>query len=109
MAILWMKNRLLICWNWVAICAWSILVSHGAEPLPKTAPSDKGRSSAVLRTAEQVHLLTRDEAANAHRAIIRGVVTCALPDSEAAVLQDSTRGIYIDGFNRELGESPRTG
>jgi signal transduction histidine kinase len=62
-----------------------------------------------LRTAEQIHLLTREEAARAQRAVIRGVVTCSLPGSEAAVIQDSTRGIYIDRLSPSLGEPPRMG
>lgn len=63
----------------------------------------------VLRTAEQVHRLARQEAARAHRAVIRGVVTCSLPDSEAVVIQDATRGIYVDRINSMLGEPPRIG
>jgi signal transduction histidine kinase len=44
-----------------------------------------------------VHQLTRAEAAESRRAVIRGVVTCVWPDAGALVVQDATRGIYIDG------------
>lgn len=64
---------------------------------------------AVLTTAEQVHRLTRAEAANGHRVLIRGVVTCALPAYEAAVIQDATSGIYIDWWNSSLGSPAQVG
>ena len=58
-----------------------------------TAPERAGIS---MTNSEQVHRLTREEAGRAISATIRGVVTCVLPDSEAIVIQDSTRGIYVD-------------
>src|SRR5258706_9834632 len=60
----------------------------------------------VLNTAEQVHLLSRQAAARGDRAVIRGVVTCSLPSSGAIVVQDATRGIYIDQLNAALGDVP---
>jgi signal transduction histidine kinase len=60
----------------------------------------------ILNTAEQVHLLSRQAAARGHRAVIRGVVTCSLPSSGALVVQDRTRGIYIDQLNAALGDVP---
>ena len=59
--------------------------------------------SPVLTTAEQVHWLTPKEAAGGQRVLIRGVITCALPDFEGAVVQDETSGIYIEGWNPSLG------
>jgi signal transduction histidine kinase len=63
----------------------------------------------VLTTAEQVHRLTRTDAAFGHHVLIRGVVTCALPAYEAAVVQDATSGIYIDGWNSLLGSPAQVG
>ena len=64
------------------------------DQLRQFPQSEREQPQPVLKTAEQIHRLTREEAARAHRAVIRGVVTCALPDFGAVVIQDSTRGIY---------------
>jgi signal transduction histidine kinase len=63
----------------------------------------------VLTNAEQVHWLSREEAAGARRVLIRGVITCALPDYKAAVVQDATGGIYFDLWNPPLGPPPPVG
>jgi signal transduction histidine kinase len=65
--------------------------------------------SPVLTNAEQVHWLTRKEAAGGQHVLIRGVITCALPEFEAAVVQDFTGGIYIDRWNPLLGKPPQVG
>src|SRR5215813_7154648 len=62
-----------------------------------------------LTNSEQVHRLTREEAGRAIPARIRGVVTCILPGSEAIVIQDSTRGIYVDQLGVALSASTRVG
>lgn len=49
----------------------------------------------VLETAAEVHGLTREEAARGHRVRLRGTVTCVLPEHQAVVIQDSTRGLYV--------------
>jgi signal transduction histidine kinase len=61
-----------------------------------------GFGSSVLTNAEQVHWLTRKVAAGGQRVLIRGVITCALPEFQAAVIQDFTGGIYIDLWNASL-------
>jgi signal transduction histidine kinase len=61
-----------------------------------------GFGSSVLTNAEQVHWLTRKVAAGGQRVLIRGVITCALPEFQAAVIQDFTGGIYIDLWNTSL-------
>src|SRR2546425_5058284 len=81
----------------------------GQIPAEQPSPRAKAKPLPLLTTAEQVHRLTRVEAAGAHRAVIRGVVTCSLPESEAVVIQDATRGIYIDRLGLTLGEPPRIG
>ena len=102
-------------WKWFMVCSVTLAgVSTQADtaeqqPAPPLSQSPKDSPLQVLRTAEQVHLLTREEAARGHRAIIRGVVTCSLPDSEAVVLQDSTRGIYVNEIRPALGPLPRVG
>jgi signal transduction histidine kinase len=63
-----------------------------------------GPGSPVLTNAEQVHSLTRKEAASGQHVLIHGVVTCALPEFQAAVVQDSTGGIYIEHWNLPLVE-----
>jgi signal transduction histidine kinase len=52
--------------------------------------------ASVLTTAAQVHYLTRKDAGNHQRVLIRGVITCALNDLKGAVVQDATGGIYVD-------------
>ena len=73
---------------------------------PETAPP-----STVLTNAEQVHRLTREEAAKGLPVLVRGVITCALSDPEfnAAVVQDGTAGIYIDRWDPSLGPRPELG
>src|SRR2546426_674278 len=109
-----MRRNALIGWQQVAFAMMVCLFASGSQPaeLPREKQSlqttkEAGRS--VLTTAEQVHRLTREDAAHQYRAVIRGVVTCSLPESEAAVVQDSTRGIYVDRLNPALGRSPQVG
>jgi signal transduction histidine kinase len=75
----------------------------------QSAPLGVALRSPVLTNAEQVHWLTRKEAAGGQHALIRGVITCALPEFNAAVVQDRTAGIYIDRWNPSLGGPPRMG
>src|SRR5271167_912590 len=70
----------------------------------QTSPPGAVIGSPVLTNAEQVHWLTRKEAAGGQLAQIRGVITCALPAFNAAVIQDSTAGIYVDRWDALLGE-----
>ena len=50
----------------------------------------------LLTTAEQVQRLNPNEAARLHPVTIRGVVTGQIPAGPGIVIQDSTRGIYVD-------------
>ena len=75
----------------------------------QSAPLGVESRSPVLTTAEQVHRLTREQAASGQPVLIRGVITCALPGFDAAVVQDATSGIYIDRWNPSLGGPPRVG
>jgi signal transduction histidine kinase len=49
----------------------------------------------VLRTAAQVHRLKREESQRGYPVMLRGTVTCVLPEHQAVTLQDGTRGIYV--------------
>jgi signal transduction histidine kinase len=49
----------------------------------------------VLTTAGEVHQLNRDEAQRGYPVKIRGVVTCVLPERQALIIQDATRGLYV--------------
>ena len=93
--------------GYLTLLAWAMTVdSRAAEQSPSGL-----RPATVLTNAEQVHKLTREEAAKGQRVLIRGVITCALPDPNfnAAVVQDHTAGIYIDHWNPPLGPRPEVG
>ena len=68
----------------------------------QSAPLEVESRYPVLTNAEQVHWLTRKEAAGGQRVLIRGVITCVLPEFQAAVVQDFTGGIYFDLWNTSL-------
>jgi signal transduction histidine kinase len=93
---------------------WAVAVENRAsEPTEQSpaASADLALSSTILTNAEQVHKLTREQAAKGLPVLIRGVITCALPDPEfnAAVVQDRTAGIYIDRWDPPLGPRPELG
>lgn len=92
--------------------AWILANGATAAEVPATNHSvslEAESRQAVLTSAEQVHRLTRAEAASGHSVLIRGVVTCALPAYDAAVIQDATSGIYIDWWNSSLGAPAQMG
>lgn len=62
-----------------------------------------------LRSAEQVHRLKRDEARRAYPVVLRGTVTCVLPERQAVILQDSTRGIYVVDESSSGAAQPQIG
>jgi signal transduction histidine kinase len=106
-----MRRIAFIGWRWVvpvavALAAASVRNQAAEGPLSSAVAQD---ALPVLKTAEQIHLLTREQASRGQRAVIRGVVTCSLPYSEAVVIQDATRGIYVDRLGLSLGEAPRIG
>src|SRR5260221_1015717 len=96
--------RRCVCIGWRWIVALSVITAAApdrdeaaGQALTKlSSQSGNERPLPILGTAEQIHLLTREEAAHGHHAVIRGGVTCSLPQSEAAVIQDLTIVIYID-------------
>ena len=70
--------------------------------LPVARRADGGTSKLpVLRTAGEVHALSRAEARRGYPVQIAGTVTCVLPEHQAVVVQDQTRGLYV------VDQSPR--
>lgn len=61
----------------------------------------------VLTTAEQIRRLQPDEARKPFRAVVRGVVTMATPNS--LVLQDETGGVFVSYMAAEWVNQPRPG
>ncbi|HEU0037637.1 MAG TPA: hypothetical protein VFR76_00020, partial [Verrucomicrobiae bacterium] len=110
-----MNHSAFIAWRWIILWVVTIMAALGHSEAAERSftnqfsQSEREQPQPVLKTAEQIHRLTREEAARAHRAVIRAVVTCSLPESESVVIQDSTRGIYVDRINSTLGEPPRVG
>src|SRR5258708_6322040 len=95
-----------------AFLIWAFAVearAAGSAPTNQSAPLEVALRTPVLTNAEQVHWLTRKEAAGGHHAVIRGVITCSLPQTEGAIIQDATSGIYINHLNPSLGEPPAVG
>jgi signal transduction histidine kinase len=89
------------------LCA---LYSGAAAEAPATDQPATATQSPVLTNAEQVHWLSRKEAAGKQRVLIRGVITVALgPEFNAAVVQDETGGIYVDLWTPPLGPPPPVG
>jgi signal transduction histidine kinase len=99
-----LHKRIFVCF--LLLTGTVAIESRAAEQNPSSA-----LPATVLTNAEQVHKLTREEAAKGQRVLIRGVITCALPDPifNAAVVQDHTAGIYIDHWNPSLGPRPEVG
>src|SRR5262245_31837004 len=110
-----MRTRAFInSWQTMGLAALVTAISALGGNTTSAAEGDSLQASqetrpSLLTTAEQIHQLPRAEAARGHRAVIRGVVTCILPDSAAMVVQDSTRGLYVDWIIPELGEPPPAG
>ena len=109
-----MKWNALIAWRLATRCAVGLMLGIvGAGRAADNASNSSGSAKEValpaLTTAEQVHRLTREQATAELRAVIRGVVTCPLPQYEAVVIQDSTRGVYVSHISPSLGEPPGLG
>src|SRR5947209_7625478 len=66
----------------------------GAVACAQAGPS----ASPVLTRAEQVRVLTVDEAASARPVRIRGIITDDVPAPDFFI-QDSTAGVYVEGSN----------
>lgn len=85
-----------------------IQVMESAGEAAADAPTNPAALT-VLRTAEQVHRLKREEAQRSYPVLLRGTVTCVLPERQAVILQDSTRGIYVVDESPSGAAQPQIG
>ena len=96
-----------------AICAFAAVFVIALHPVvfaqTNSAPQIGDANTPVLTNGLQVQLLSREQAAKGLRAVLRGVVTCYLPDSDALVIQDATRGVYVSQLASAFHEAPRLG
>jgi len=63
----------------------------------------------VLTAASEVHQLNRDEAQRGYPVAIQGVVTCVLPERQAFIIQDATRGLYVVDSSESRSVPPQIG
>lgn len=63
----------------------------------------------VLTTAQAIKALNREEAARQYPFEIHGVVTAVIPAFAGAVLQDATRGVYVEETNLNASQPLRRG
>lgn len=66
-------------------------------------------TSLTLTNAEQVRRLTRQEADARQRVLIRGVITCTLPEFGAAVVQNGATGVYLNNLGPQSADMPKVG
>ena len=102
-------NHLLDTLFCFAFLSWAIPVQgRAAEPAVTNAPPPSAfpTGTPILTNAEQVHWLSRKEAADRQQVLIRGVVTCSLPDLKGAVIQDASGAIYFDLWNPPIPAPP---
>ncbi len=87
--------------NLVLECAFYRLIGGNAGKLPEPLPT--------LTTAEAAQQLKPEEAARGYPVKIRGIITSVVPEYEAVVIQDSTRGIYVDHLSPDICDQPQIG
>jgi hypothetical protein len=63
----------------------------------------------ALTSASEVHELSREEAARGYPVKISGVITCVLPERQAFIVQDATRGIYVVDSSESRSIAPNIG
>ena len=63
----------------------------------------------VLTAASEVHQLNREEAQRGYPVTIQGVVTCVLPERQAFIIQDATRGLYVVDSSESRSVPPQIG
>jgi signal transduction histidine kinase len=63
----------------------------------------------VLTRASDVHRLKREEALRQYHVKIRGVITSVLPEHQAFMIEDSTRGIYVEDISTNRSGAPHIG
>jgi len=95
----------------VVLAAVAACESRAAELVGTNSsmPAQIAADFPTLTNAEQIHRLTRQEAATGRHVLIRGVVTCTLPQFGAVVVQDGPTGIYINNLKPDTGVLPEVG
>ncbi len=86
-----------------------VIVPSAAMASILDSSSSQPRKNALLGDARQVQSLKREDALRGLPARIRGTVTCTALWSTAAIVQDDTRGIYVDELAPLLVSSPQLG
>ncbi len=71
--------------------------------------SDQTGTLPLLTRASDVHRLKREEALRQYQVKIRGVVTSVLPEHQAFIIEDSTRGIYVEDYSTNRAGPPHIG
>jgi signal transduction histidine kinase len=93
-----------------------LLVPGGREIELREAPVEAMEAAStnagplpVLTTAAEVHRLKREEAQRGYPVKFRGVVTCVLPERQAFILQDASRGLYVEDHSTIRSRPPQIG
>jgi signal transduction histidine kinase len=73
------------------------------------SPTTNAGSLPVLTTAAEVHRLKREEAQRGYPVTFRGVVTSVLPERQAFILQDASRGLYVEDHSTIRSRPPQIG
>jgi signal transduction histidine kinase len=63
----------------------------------------------VLTTGAEVHRLKREQTQRGFPVKIRGVITSVLPEHQAFVIEDSTRGLYVEDHSEVRSGPPQVG
>jgi signal transduction histidine kinase len=84
------------------------------EPIPPPSETLEGVNTnaaglPVLTNGGEVHRLKREQAQQGYPVKIRGVITSVLPEHQAFVIQDSTRGLYVEDHSEVRSRPPEIG
>src|SRR5665213_624945 len=107
--VLYLRLNAIFCFAFLILAVADVGEPSEFVQANQPAPPGVEPQFPVLTNVEQIHWLTREEAAGGRPAWIHGVITCALPEINAAVVQDATGGIYVDRWNPSLGVTPQVG
>ena len=67
------------------------------------------RMQPLLTFGSEVHRLKRENAERGYPGEIRGVITCVVPEHQAFVIQDATRGLYVEDHSGIRSAPPQIG
>lgn len=85
------------------------LLAPANDPQRDAASATNANGLPVLSTGGAVHRLKREEAQRAYPVNIRGVVTCVLPEHQAFIIHDATRGLYVVDLSPNRPNPPQPG